>query len=636
MLEGKTKAFFDLKIYLDYFQNLKKKRLPKNLLKSVKKYNFKVEDVPGLILLILIFSIPLIYSNFTSSPFGLTKLLLIISLGLLSLLSFSLIQKFKIKFRGGYLGPFIFALVLVNLFSTLTSQNPYLAFFGTYPNFTDGLFSILTLCGLYFLFINILAKEKVEAMVSGLVFGISLATILTLIQSFSKEVTNLLGLSLGENVLGSVESWRVILLLSLPLSLALSLKAKSKLNKLIGIASLAIGAFTFLVPQTAILIQATASTLSFSETISTVEKIIKAHPLFGAGPANFANAYEMVKSPDTYTKAEAVPFNEFFQKAAVLGGVGIIVYLSLIGSFIKLGLQTFKKAKEGVTYLNLTIFIAALGYFIYQFFSPTNFLVDFYGFILISLLAVALSENATTKVKKTIPLNGYLAGSAILITLAVFYLIGRFYVAEINFTQGSKLKNAGNDQEAANKIETAVSLNPFLDTYKKELGRAKIALALNKTTATGPATPEIEGQLQEGIDLVKEAIKLNPFVKDNYLALTQVYYNLSFANNAYSSQALNSAKEAASLFPTDLGITANLAIIYEETNNYDQAIEIYQKLLSNIPDKTLVYARIASVYEKKQDWTKAIDNWEKVQSLQPSDEIKSKIDELKKKLPENK
>jgi tetratricopeptide (TPR) repeat protein len=634
----KIKTYLNAKGLFQSLSHLKpNKELLHKISRSLNYRQIKPEQIPSWLLVILAITFPLFYSSAFLNPLGLSKQLLILFLAALILLSYAIINKFSFSFRGGRLGHFVFAFILTAVFSTLISKNPYLSFFGNYPEFAGGLLSILILGGFYFLVINVLNEKWVENILGGVVLGVTLATLLTISQSFFKEVSTFLSLSSPAGVFGTSENWRVALLLTLPLGLGLSFLAKLKWNKIIGSLCLIILSLILFLPQTAKLLSPEVNSVSFSENISLSQKIAEKNLIFGVGPAGVENTLETIEKTSPSADSQPPVLGSIFNKFTNLGVVGLVAYLALIVVFLKTGFRIIKKpVKDSRQYLNLVVFVTALGYLTYQVFSPASFLLDFYFWLLLSLLIVNTEEKINVKIRNSSPLNSYLTVTSVIIVLGFFYLLGRVYEAEVSFAEGSKYRTSGNDKEAVLKIERAADLNPLMDVYKSELGRAQVSLALESFNSQDTSNkPEVESLLDKGIAAVKDALKLNPTLKSNHLALTQVYYNAALVNEEYLMKAIDSAKESVSLFPTDPSIVANLAIIYERTKNFDSAVEIYSKLLDLIPQKAIVYMRIATIYEEKKDLTKAIEYWEKVYEMESRSEIKDKIEELKKQLTEN-
>ena len=108
------------------------------------------------------------------------------------------------------------------------------------------------------------------------------------------------------------------------------------------------------------------------------------------------------------------------------------------------------------------------------------------------------------------------------------------------------------------------------------------------------------------------------------------YYDLLALNNDYKEQIniLNKYKSKNQVHEQYL--IYNLALAYQNDQQYDEAIAYYNKLLETFPEYTNVYFRLGEIYEIQQKNDLAIQNYQKVVDLDAqAEEAKLKLEKLK-------
>ena len=103
--------------------------------------------------------------------------------------------------------------------------------------------------------------------------------------------------------------------------------------------------------------------------------------------------------------------------------------------------------------------------------------------------------------------------------------------------------------------QKAVSLNPYNDAYRTQLGLAYLALASDRLAAGDQGFSEASSLLVQAESAYREAIAFNPAEYDNYVYLAGLYNNMGrLIDPAYYPKAEAAARDA--LRKTPLGSTA--------------------------------------------------------------------------------
>lgn len=148
--------------------------------------------------------------------------------------------------------------------------------------------------------------------------------------------------------------------------------------------------------------------------------------------------------------------------------------------------------------------------------------------------------------------------------------------------------------ESIQKIETALSFNPYIASFYSNLGLAYFAIK----------------QIDKGIQNYQQALKLRP----NY---PEAFNNLGNALSAKGEieNAIIQYKKAIELNPSYPEALCNLANAYFALEKDDEALYFYQSSLSINPNYANSYAGIALLMKKLKKYTEAIQYFEKALSL---------------------
>ncbi|RME18615.1 MAG: tetratricopeptide repeat protein [Bacteroidetes bacterium] len=125
--------------------------------------------------------------------------------------------------------------------------------------------------------------------------------------------------------------------------------------------------------------------------------------------------------------------------------------------------------------------------------------------------------------------------------------------------------------------------------------------------------------LDEAIDLLNKAIKLEPKSAMNYILLGDAYLE---KNPADGTPAIKQYNEAIRLNPQSATGTLRIGKLYERARNYTLALEHYKKAIEIEPNFAPAYRELAELYHKANMDNKAIEMYAKYLQLNNSTEAR--------------
>ncbi|PIP75045.1 MAG: hypothetical protein CO135_00850 [Candidatus Levybacteria bacterium CG_4_9_14_3_um_filter_35_16] len=350
--------------------------------------------------------------------------------------------------------------------------------------------------------------------------------------------------------------------------------------------------------------------------------IWKNYPIFGTGVETYAFAYYKFRPAAhnltsewnfLYNKAH----NEYLNYLATTGTFGIVSYLLMIFYFIYVFfVKVLKKFSPKKIDINLSLSIALLiSYFtilISNFFSFSVVMVSIY-FYLIPAFVLALCEltNEEKSLVINLPLKGINKNGKnfrdeafknsglqwVLITiisavgLYMVYSLYLYWDADKAFAYGQNLNRLGQYQQAYPYLRKAIEERSDEPVFRDEAAINSATLAtimLNPENKKDPNSAAIaEKLIQEAIKYTNDVTMENPNNVVFRKTQTRVFYTLAQIDPRYYSLALEAIKRAQILAPTDANIFYNLAVLYGQNGQIEEAIktlEITTKLKPNYPD----------------------------------------------------
>jgi len=613
-----------------------------NILNSITKYSIYV-----LVFLTPLFWLPLSFEVFEFSKLYL--LFFLVSLAFLAWLAKMTIYDKELRFRCSPLDYFVLGFLGVAVLSVIFSVDRSSSLYGFYGRFSNGLIALLSLGALYFLITNnVGAKSETNSNIqiskilnlflwsSGLVVLIGYFSIFNVWQkigdfwpaamtqmTFNPVAGSLEGLSIFLAVVitllvglllvskGSVLRWLilaaslgllviinftmawVVLLATLGIFLGLSLWKrifKENVNRLLLPIFLIIVAALFIafkpinlgLPQEQILSQPVSWQVGLGASTENIKS-----GFLGSGIGTFH--YD-------FAKYKPIAINESwlwqirFDRAGshlaeilgTMGFLGILSYLAIIGMFLLIGY--FLIANRMLLPLSMVFTALAVAQLVYY----QNLTLAFSFWLMLGLAVVSWQKPIKEKVVsfKDFPELSLVLSTAVIVLgiaiLAFYYFGANFYLADASYSQGLRLLGA----ERLEKLEKAVSMNPYSSRYRVALSRSYLYEALRELQKPEAERDSkmIENRVANAIAQAREAVELQPNVVQNWENLGVIYREISGMAQGAIDWGIRSFEEAIKLEPTNAVLYTELGKLYLATGDNQKAKEYFQKALEKKSD----------------------------------------------------
>jgi hypothetical protein len=313
------------------------------------------------------------------------------------------------------------------------------------------------------------------------------------------------------------------------------------------------------------------------------------YPLFGTGVETFAFSYNFVRPVShnltsewdyVYNKAH----NEYFNYLATTGFVGLGSYLLLIFSFqflifnrlLKFKFRNTKNSIKNKKFgmkieenqfneqiLTLLLSIAFITILITNFFGFSTTTIQLFFFLIPGLVILGRSKimNLESKYDK---INFYQWLLIVVITVSTIYLlfsITVYYLADINYSYGTKYAKVVDHQKAASYFETALKLRQepvYEDRFSASLAYLSVAAVLqNQKDLAKQITALSDSYNRKTI----KAYPKNVFYWKTRAKNMYYFYQIT-GNNNELLQGIEALKTSKYLYPTDPKIPYTLALYY--------------------------------------------------------------------------
>ena len=567
---------------------------------------------------LLAFLIPIFFLPWTADALDFNKqalLVLFIALALFFWMAKVLISgEFAVNFNKTHVA--VLVLFIVELVSTIFSQDRYGSFWG-WPRITSE--SLLTLAGLvvlYFIISNVFDKKEIFISVVFLALSGALSILIGLLQ--------LSGFYFSFNTIGSVAGLGFFVAVFIPLLLMLMIYSNKWLKIIFGIGavlafitlifinyqlmwwlvltgsvllilfgmlkrdvidlrwlSLAIFFlvlslfFIILKPQIQALARPIEVFLNQRTTFDIAAKTIKEMPILGSGPGTFAFDFLKYKKVDFN---QQILWNARFDWGAskilnvlaTTGVLGLISFLALIGIVIFSGIKFMqKKSVSPFSILTggllMAFIVQTAGYFLYGSNLSLNFL---YFFLIASLAGLFSYKRKIYSLKPSSLLTlgiTFVFTSVFIFSLGFLILGGQRYVAQVHYFSGEKLLASGKIDQGIQKLEKAASLNPDVDIYLTELSQAylsKIGSLINKKDLSDEEKRNIQILINNSINAAKLSTDRSPNNVSNWSVRAYVYQNLIGIIDTADVWALSSYDQAIQLDANSPYYPAQKGIVY--------------------------------------------------------------------------
>ena len=162
------------------------------------------------------------------------------------------------------------------------------------------------------------------------------------------------------------------------------------------------------------------------------------------------------------------------------------------------------------------------------------------------------------------------------------------------------------------------------------LYQARQALPVNSLVVEELALAlQFDGRKPEARDAYEQAIKLDP---QNGMALNNLAFLMADAGFGDLDTALTYAQRAKQALPNLTEVSDTLGWIYLKKNMSDNAMDVFQTLVTQKPDNPTYRFHLGMAYAQKGDKPKALQELQRALHSGPSKEEEVKIKDLIEKL----
>lgn len=379
--------------------------------------------------------------------------------------------------------------------------------------------------------------------------------------------------------------------------------------------------------------ESTMVILPYSSAWAIAIEAFKQNPFFGVGPANFLSAFNRFR-PVAFNQSEFwnIRFGSSssypFHLLTTSGLFGLV-------PFVLLALKILRQAKKNRT--NLSYF-GVLGCLLLLFFLPANYLILFTFFVLLAIWVPKTGESIlpVPKQPSLIPLG--LVGIAVAVA---FYFGGRAYLADVYFRRSLTTLAQNQGIQTYNYQIKALELNRRQTNYHLAYSQTNFALA-NSLASSADLSDQDRTQISQligqAINEAKAATVLNPTNAETWENLGQLYRNIINFAQGSEEWAIAAYRQAVITDPINPRLRVELGGLFYSLQNYEAATRQFQVAVDLKPDYANGYYNLAVAYREQEKYPEAYNAMQLVLNFIPFDsadyqKVKDELDQLAEKLP---
>ncbi len=185
----------------------------------------------------------------------------------------------------------------------------------------------------------------------------------------------------------------------------------------------------------------------------------------------------------------------------------------------------------------------------------------------------------------------------------IYDLLGTAYTQEKDWPNAEK------------SYEQAIEQDPDEPSYHEGLAEALIE----------------QGKYPEALAQYKKLTELKPGTAENYVRMAELYRRLGKFDEAKSS-----ILRAKQLAPGNLQVLYNEALLYEDEGKYDQATQILTDAIAGMKTQlstnpggshamAILYEQLGHVYEEAQNYPQAIETYQEMEKLGPNEQKRAQL-----------
>lgn len=627
-------------------------------------------------------------------------LVVFVLIALITWLMATLNQK-ELSIRLNWLHIPVLILFIVSTVSTITSIWRYGSFWGWPLNISDSFVTILFFTIIYFLISNNIKDSKeilrifltftVSTIIAGTYAILQLYNIFLIPFSFAKISTF--------NTIGSVSSIAILAAVLLLFSLTMTLTLKGSLKRWFWIFTalllaiifiinsfnawlvLAVGLIVLLIfeiwnlkkkmefgwisfPMVLLILALFFLTFRISipgAPISPIEvspsrsaemsiffNAFKQNPALGTGPGTFVLDYARYHQPSinktifwrTRFTSGASEIVDWFITKGILGGISLVV--TIITAIVLAVRMLIKSKSDSFSWMmELGLLASFSGMAVAQIIYYSSFTTTFLFWLLLAGIGAGVSEYQK-KISIAPPSFLAVVCSSVFLLVLIFgigflFIGGQKYAAEVQYLRGVKLIAKGDTDNGITKILSAVSLNPSVDLYWRDLSQLYLSkinqITLDKNLSDEQKRQQNQNALSNAIAAANQAVAVAPKNVENWNVRGFTYRNLIGIEGA-DTVAIDSYDKASQLEPSSPFSFTELGRVYlaqaqglaDKKNNRDEyqlaiskALENLNKAITLKTDYAPAHYLIAIAYEQQGKSDEAVSKLLETTLIAPND-----------------
>lgn len=334
----------------------------------------------------------------------------------------------------------------------------------------------------------------------------------------------------------------------------------------------------------------------------------KRYPVLGSGVETFAYSYyldrpvahNLVSEWDfLYNKAH----NEFLNFLATTGVVGLISYVVLLGWCGFFAIRKIFKADtlQDSALLLIAVISSIIALSVSNFFGFSTVMVTILMYLYFGIVSIVndsplvLAEAKTAK--KNASETSYLFFS--IIAMACVFLLNmvyQYWKADVLYSKGSALLDAGYFQEGMADLQAAIKKNPgeaeFYDELATQYSRYAFSLAQQQELQDAQTLMALSMQASDTV------LILNPRQLNFYKTRAGVYITLAQMNADLLHKAKETLQQGVELAPTDAKLLYNLGVVEISLDEKEAGRNTLEKVVEMKPNYEAARIQLANVYEE--------------------------------------
>lgn len=338
--------------------------------------------------------------------------------------------------------------------------------------------------------------------------------------------------------------------------------------------------------------------------------------LIGVGPSAYSNAYSTFKPLWVNNTAQ---WSTVFSQARIfpltilttLGSIGLAAWIFFVIKFAKLRKRSLISSKP--------IYYMIASSLLLQLLLPANTIMLTIQAIAIAFLIanekhrLPLLQLLTLKFKilnkieldgapsKAMKLPFYLSVVIGLAgVIAMFYFVGRTYAANVLIANSSKAIANNEPVKSYELQQKAIALNPYVDSFRRRYASTNMIIAIalsNKADITEEEKQQVSSLLQQAVREARAAATLDPLDSQNWINLAQIYKNMIGVSSDATDWTVQSYVTAIETNPNNPTLRIELAQVFANQKNYQQAINIMSQAINLKPDLAGSHFNLALILE---------------------------------------